>query len=200
VQPKVTESSQSTAVTLRVGFPDVDWPFLQSIYGWAALQWQAWARGSIYVTQDGPHNYVLYTAGVLELWLDGEPYFGGDYYSSRRAPLVLRLAPGEHQIDVRLLRDVRVMGGVGEPVVAVELELRKAEAEIEVDEDRVIISDVVEAHLAGRYASVPVTATDYKDVDILGVELVDVSCCWPMSNLLLIGGSGHALQLWTRSS
>lgn len=199
MQPEVTESSQSTAVNLRVGFPDVDWPFLQSIYGWAALQWQAWARGSIIVTDDGPHNYIFYTDDILEMWLDGEPYFGGDYYSFRRAPLVLRLAPGKHQLDVRLVRDVRVMGGVGEPVVEVQLELRKVEADIEVDEDRLIISDVVEGHLAGRYASLPVTATGDRDVEFLGIELADVSCRWPMLILSLIGGSGRALQLWRRS-
>jgi len=173
----VTEHTCSTAVNLRIAFPEVDWHFLQSIYGWAALQWQAWARGSIMVIGDEPHNYVLYTDGVLEFWLDGEPYFGGDYYSFRKAPLVLRLAPGKYRLDVRIVRDVRVMGGVGEPVVDVRLEIRKPVAEIEVDEEKLIIPDVVEGHLASRYASVPVRAVADRDVVILGVELVDVSLC-----------------------
>lgn len=31
-------------VELSAGFPELehDWQFLQSVYGWAALQWQGW--------------------------------------------------------------------------------------------------------------------------------------------------------------
>lgn len=134
LEPDVTASSDSASVELKVAFSDVDWRFLQSIYGWAALQWQAWARNTIRVIGDEAQNYLLYTDGVLEFWLDDELYFGGDYYTFRKAPLVLTLSPGDHHIDVRILRDVRVMGGVGEPVVEAKIELSRVDAGLQVDE------------------------------------------------------------------
>ncbi|KAL9607861.1 MAG: hypothetical protein Q9167_007265 [Letrouitia subvulpina] len=112
---------------LTVRFPDVQWLFLQSIYGWAALQWQAWARGSIGVTGANVKTIALYTDNVLEFYVDGVHYFGGDVYAIRRAPLVLHLEPGDHRIDVRVIRDVRAMGAVGEPKAEIRLEAAESQ-------------------------------------------------------------------------
>jgi len=160
---------------LEVAFPDVDWKFLQSVYGWSALQWQGWARGTVSVDGDKEQTVKLYTDGVLEFWLDGEPYFGGDYYSFRKAPVVLVLKPGQHQLDVRLVRDGRVMGSVGEPNIVLGLEFMLVTEPIEVEPHRLLMSDVIEGQLASPYASFPVRSTGVGDIKILEIVSTSVS-------------------------
>ncbi|KAI9759384.1 MAG: hypothetical protein M4579_002373 [Chaenotheca gracillima] len=129
----IDKDSTRARGTLEVGFPNVDWSALQAVYGWAALQYQAWARGTLFVSTQGSKGktalvpVALYSDQVLELWIDDTPHFGGDFYSSRRAPLVLWLTPGSHLLELRLIRDVRSMGGAWrvEPVIKVTLEARE---------------------------------------------------------------------------
>lgn len=118
-EPSTTHASAD----LSVGFDDVDWAFLQQIYGWTALQWQAWARGEIIVQTESTVTLALDAMNVLEFYIDGEHYFGGDFYGFGRVSANVRLSPGIHVIDVRLIRDVRSMGGVGSPVLDIKLEL-----------------------------------------------------------------------------
>jgi len=160
---------------LKVAFPDVDWNSLQSVYGWSALQWQGWARGTVFVDGDHAQTVKFYTDGVLEFWLDGEAYFGGDYYSFRKAPVVLVLKPGQHQLDVRLVRDGRVMGSVGEPNIVLRLEFMLVTEPIEVEPHRLLISDVIEGQLASPYASIPVRSTGVGDIEILEIVSTSVS-------------------------
>lgn len=154
---KARESTASGAkVSLRVGFPDIDWAFLQSVYGWAALQWQAWARGEIHVSGDVTQTFALYTDSILEYAVDGVRAFGGDFYSFRKAPIVLHLKPGKHIIDLRFVRDVRAMGGVGFPTIDTNLEVRVVPNGLEVASNQVIVSDVVDGRLASPYGTVTV--------------------------------------------
>lgn len=88
----------STICDLTVDFAGIDWPFLQSVYGWAALQYQAWTRGRLVVESESSRKIVLQMNHVLEFWIDDRSYFGGDFYAFRKAPLVLDLSPGEHKI------------------------------------------------------------------------------------------------------
>lgn len=148
---------------------------MKAVYGWAAHQWQAWARGGIIVDATESQNYVLYTDNVLEFCLDGEPYFGGDMYACRKAPVVLTLAPGRHQLDIRLVRDVRAMGGTVEPDMTIKLELRAAENEVELDEEHLMLSDVVDGELASPYASIPFRITGASDVEVIDVNSSEVS-------------------------
>jgi hypothetical protein len=143
-------------VSLNVDFPNVDWVALQSVYGWAALQYQAWARGQIEVKSLKPCTVLLYTESILEFYIDGRPYFGGDFYGFRRAPLVLRLTPGIHTIDVRLIRDVRAMGGVGTPEISAKIEAQLTSSLIDVPYQHTIISHVIHGSLASPYASISV--------------------------------------------
>lgn len=89
---------KSTLCDLSFGFPGIDWPFLQSVYGWSAFQYQAWARGKLTVEDETEQKVVLYTDHVIEFWVDDRPTFGGDFYAFRNAPLILHLSPGEHKI------------------------------------------------------------------------------------------------------
>src|SRR5882672_7254041 len=104
--PVATEpaaSAMRASLQLDVNFPEIDWPFAQSVYGWAALQYQAWARGYIVNHRSTTRRVTLYTDHILELWINDDHFFGGDFYAFRRAPIVLTLDPGKNVVDIRLL-------------------------------------------------------------------------------------------------
>jgi predicted esterase len=109
---------------ISVAYSSIDWRLLQDVYGWAALQWQGWARGEIIVQREDPAVVELRLSNVLEYWIDDVQYFGGDFYGFHRAPAILHLEPGIHRIDIRLVRDVRAMGGITDnPSVDVKIEM-----------------------------------------------------------------------------
>ncbi|PGH16555.1 hypothetical protein AJ79_01661 [Helicocarpus griseus UAMH5409] len=172
------DGSATAKATLDVGFPGIDWPFLRSIYGWAALQFQAWARGVITVAGSGADDgltVALFTDGLLEFWVDGELYFGGDFYTYRRAPVVVKLAAGEHVVDLRLVRDVRALGGVGEPRIrtVVEVQQRSDDEVLEFDADSLLAGEIVGGRLASPFASLIVgnnrdVWAEVTDIQIVG--------------------------------
>ena len=168
------EHSQAVEVALTVNFPDVGWHWLQQVYGWAALQYQAWARGELLVEGDESQTVLLYTDSVLEYWVDDIPYFGGDYYAYRRAPLVLYLRPGAHKIDIRIIRDVRVMGGMG-PSMSIRLKAERSPGGLAVMEKKLLVSDVVNSSLASPYASLPVRNDGNMSMEIRDIKAVSVS-------------------------
>lgn len=149
--------------------------FLQRIYGWAALQYQAWARGSFCVTGDQPQTFVLFTENLLELYVDGVHHFGGDYYAFKRAPLVLHLQPGNHSIDLRLVRDVRAMGGVGTPTIDVKLELQASTKDLNIAAGTALMPDMVNGRLASMLGSIQVRNDDVEDMEIFSVSANDTS-------------------------
>jgi predicted esterase len=109
---------------ISVDYPSIDWRLLQEVYGWAALQWQGWARGEIIVQREDPAVVTLRLTNVLEYWIDDVQYFGGDFYSFHRANPILHLEPGSHKIDIRLVRDVRAMGGITDsPSIDVKVDI-----------------------------------------------------------------------------
>jgi predicted esterase len=143
---------QRASVELTVEYPDVDWAFLQQVYGWAALQWQGWVRGEIVVQREDPITLSLDAENILEYWIDDKQYLGGDFYGFKRAPAVLHLDPGVYKIDVRLVRDVRSMGGITEnPAVNIKLELEACTDRLR-QVGRVLIADRIE-EAAGLLAS-----------------------------------------------
>ena len=159
---------------LTVDFPGVDWPFLQSVYGWAALQYQAWTRGHLNIATESPQSILLFTDHVLEFFVDDAHYFGGDFYAYRRAPLVLHLKSGVHKLDIRLVRDVRAMGGIGEPKVNVKLKVEIADGGLAIVEQKLLISDMVNKTLASPFASVPVRNEGLSWVSITKIESLTV--------------------------
>lgn len=159
------ETHQSRLV---VSFSDtVDWNLLQQVYGWAATQWQAWARTEILVGSGGTQTTLLYTQNILEYIIDGQRFFGGDFFAFRRAPAVLHLSPGRHTLEVRLVRDVRAMGGIGPPLVEVTIEAIPVEKP-GIIVGQVLISDVIDGNLASPYGSLTITNTrrDWAVVEI----------------------------------
>lgn len=127
------DSNRHGSVGLNMIFPEIDWTFMQSIYGWSALQSQAWARGSLTVIGSDPQTVALFTDGLLEFRVDGKRHFGGDYYSYRRAPIVLHLFSGQHVIDLRLIRDVRALGAIQQPNIEVLIEAKLSREWLDID-------------------------------------------------------------------
>lgn len=162
-----------------VNFPNIDWQLLQSVYGWAALQYQAWARGHLTIAASSTQSILLYTDNVLEFWVDDEQYFGGDYYAYRRAPLVLHLDPGSHNVDIRLIRDVRVMGGIGEPKTLIRLKAESSNGSLLPMGQKALIPDIANGVLASPFASVPVCNQGQNSIHILDImtSLVCPSYC-----------------------
>lgn len=170
----ISESNSESAVAvLTIDFPATDWEWLRSIYGWAAFQYQAWARGSLAVNGDLTQAIALYTDHVLEFWVDGHLYFGGDFYAYHKAPLILYLDPGPHQIDVRLVRDIRVMGGIGKPMIEIKLEAQKSRGGLALV-GKPLVPDIVDGRLASNLASISVRNEERSWVDIWGIRSVDV--------------------------
>ena len=165
-----SSSSEHVAeATLIVGFPNVDWSFLQSVYGWAALQYQAWVRGHLTIAASSAQSIVFYADNVLEFCVDNDHFFGGDYYAYRRAPLVLHLNPGSHNVDIRLIRDVRVMGGIGEPKISIKLKAESSDGSLALLGQQALMPDIVSGVLASPYASVPVRNEGRKAIEILDI-------------------------------
>jgi hypothetical protein len=165
----------SARIDLSVTFPDIDLDSLQRIYGWAALQYQAWARGFFHINADRPQTLALSTDNLLEFYLDGVHHFGGDYYAFRRAPLVLHLEPGVHSIDLRLVRDVRAMGGIGVPTIDVQLEVQVSAKRLHLVADQTLMPDMVQGRLPSMLGSLQVRNDHVHDIDILSVSANDSS-------------------------
>lgn len=181
VPPKANISGfSSNRSFLRVSYPDIDWPFLQRIYGWSATQWQAWARTNITVKAKGGDGdrsrpIQIFTDHVIELKIDGERYFGGDFFAYRRTPLILWLPPGNHLLELRLIRDVRSMGGLDtDPAVEVNIEIREALGFLELLEGSILLSDVVSGQFAMNLGSITVINTGLEDVVVDNIQAGDV--------------------------
>ncbi|KAF2710944.1 hypothetical protein K504DRAFT_475829 [Pleomassaria siparia CBS 279.74] len=170
-----TSSTASSAnASLSVSYSNVDWDFLKLVYGWAAVQYQAWARGEITVTGNETQSVILYTDAILEFRVDGVDYFGGDFYTYRKAPPVLHLTPGTHEINVRLVRDVRAFGGILKPTIDVLLDLRATSGTLELAKPGILVSDMVDGKLASPIASVTLRNTGENDIEIVSIQPVDV--------------------------
>ena len=148
---------------------------MQSIYGWAALQYQAWARGTLLVHGDSTQTIILNTVNLLEFYVDGVHHFGGDYYGYNTVPLVLHLQPGEHIIDLRLIRDVRSMGGIGKPTINVRLSASVVSRQLHLAKDNALLPDLVDGRLAGALGSITVRNDATESAYISGVSINDTA-------------------------
>lgn len=171
----ITTTSTLSKAVLNLAFPDIDFAFLRSIYGWAALQYQAWARGTLIVNGEGEQTITLHTEGLLEFFIDGENHFGGDYYFYQKVPLVLHLKPGKHTIDLRLVRDVRSMGGIGKPTVDVTITAELSAQVLTFAPHPAILPDMVDGKLAGALGSVTVRNDGREDIFVSSVSINDAA-------------------------
>ena len=119
-------------------------------------------------------SVIFYTEGILEFWIDNEPFFGGDLYAYRRAPLILQLKPGNHRVDLRLVRDVRIMGGVGKPEIVVGLEAQISALHLAIRVEKLLVPDMVGGRLASDLASIPVSNEGQEWIEIWNIMPTDV--------------------------
>lgn len=159
---------------LNVSFPAVNWAFMQSVYGWPALQYQAWARGVLEVKGSQPQTVALFGDGLLEFLVDGEPYFGGDMYQYHRAPSLVKLTPGPHTLELRLTRDVRALGGLNNAIaVMIHAELREPES-ITLYQDSLLVPELVNGRLGSRWASINVLNNEEDLMELKSVRALKV--------------------------
>ncbi|OSS47835.1 hypothetical protein B5807_06315 [Epicoccum nigrum] len=172
---KTLDSEHSANSSLSIGYSNVDWEFLKLIYGWAAVQYQAWARGELIVGGNETQNVILHTDAILEFWVNDTHYFGGDFYSYRNAPPVLRLDPGHHRIDLRLARDVRAFGGILEPTIDVVVGVEKVSGDLDLAKPGILMSDVIDGNLATPQGSISLRNSGIHAVEIVGIQPANVS-------------------------
>ena len=127
---------------------------------------------------------LLNVENVLEYWLDANHYFGGDYYAYDRAPVVLVLDPGDHVLNIRLIRDVRLFGARSPPALSVVVTATYGLDDIFINPNCYIVPDIVNGQLTGDFISVATTNTSSSDISVRAVTLHDgseVSSCMILS-------------------
>lgn len=170
------DQNSFASATSSLSFPEVDWNALQSVYGWSALQWQAWIRGTLTVRGEQELTIELSLPGILEFEFDGERHFGGDYYAFGRAPLVQKLSPGSHVLNVRVIRDVRTMGATGPPVLHLPFLANQVSASLHVLVGKELFPDVVlDRGYAGTVCSIPVRNSTDRWLEVICIVRLDVS-------------------------
>jgi hypothetical protein len=170
---KCTNTHVSSYVELTINFAEVDWTTLRSVYGWAALQYQGWARGHLDVSGAFPRRIILFTDNVLEIWLNDVRVFGGDFYGFRRAPLIATLIPGRNLIEVRLVREIRSMGGE-DSYVKVTLEAQPATDTLRILENTAVLPDLIDGKLPSAFASITVRNEGERWVEMCDCDLAQV--------------------------
>jgi hypothetical protein len=200
-------SFNSTKGVITVGFDNVDWGSIRSVYGWSGIQFQAWARGSLDICDDAETGsklitVVLHVSNVGEFWVDDAHYFGGDFYGYHRAPIVLHLAPGKHRLDVRVTHDIRNFGGMMPPRISFEVHASVSPGILVAIPESTIVSDLVEGKLVGELASIPLRNDARKWIEILELSGNDV--CEPLLDLyffleVVLGLTGYWPALWPPS-
>ena len=171
-------NGQTGIVNFHLSFGTVNWDFLRGIYGWAALQYQAWARSEITYHGRRPVKILLYPTNILEFLWNNQTIFGGDFFGFERAPVVLSLNPGRNTIRVRLIRDVRASGGDGPPTIdaLLHFSLIAPEGAI-ILPNSLILPDVINGKPVSSLASITVCNARTKSIvisriiDDNGVEL-----------------------------
>jgi hypothetical protein len=118
---------------IPVSFPDVNWEILEKAFGWSALQFQSWVRGTIHAHKDG--RYGIWIGSAVEFYLDGIYHDVGNLYDSDvvqygRGGLFLDLTSGEHTLEIRVVNDIRAFGGQVPPKVDVQVALRTVGEEL----------------------------------------------------------------------
>lgn len=162
-----------------MSFPEVNWKFLQSVYGWSGLQYQAWARGFLEVRQPNGQTIAIFASGLLEFSVDSKRHFGGDFYNHHQVPVILYLSQGQHAVDLRLIRDVRAMGATGEPNIAVGVEVEERPGLISIDQESLLVSDTTQERLGSGWASINVQNNMAEGMKVLSVASPDVGSQLP---------------------
>ncbi|KAL1607567.1 hypothetical protein SLS59_002536 [Nothophoma quercina] len=131
-------------------------------------------RPQLTVGGNETQHVILHTDAILEFWINNTHFFGGDYYSYRNAPPVLHLEPGRHQVDLRLVRDVRAFGGILEPTIDVVVSIEQVSGSLGLVKPGILMSDVIDGKLATPHGSVVLRNSGPHDIEITGIHAANV--------------------------
>jgi hypothetical protein len=159
---------------LDVSFPEIDWNSTQAVYGWSALQYQAWARGTLNIGHWAPQSVAMFTSGLLEIVIDGKRHFGGDFYDYGTVPIILDLSPGDHVVELRLIRDVRASGAIGEPTIVVSLAAEVRNEPLSVDKESLLLPDMCRGKLGAPWASINLHNNIADRIEVLAISSIGV--------------------------
>ena len=180
-------------VNAKFAFPNVDWQQLQQTYGWPALQYQAWTRTTFTTPNHSTEKYGIHIKNVLEYWVDDEHYFGGDFYSFGRAPLVSQLTPGPHTLELRLIYDIRAMGAAVNPEILADISFIPTDGYVTAIESSLLLPDVVEGRFASRYAGVLLTSHAEETVSNFKVSSSDGNVVAKTEEVRIVPGQTRQL-------
>ncbi|KAK4907464.1 hypothetical protein LTR66_017640, partial [Elasticomyces elasticus] len=119
---------------------------MQFVYGWSAQQYSTWIRGVINNHSPDAQKVEVWPSSILEYEINGKRIFGGDYYSFGRAS---QLQPGENIVNIRLIRDVRAMGGMEIPLIEASMRINTVEDELKVMKNSIIAPEIYDGRIAG---------------------------------------------------
>lgn len=162
----IKQTSTGVNIDWTIDFPDIDWNFLQQVYGWTIVQYQAWIRGIVINRSSHEQLTALTLNQVLEYWVNNDHYFGGDFLGLERAPQLVRLQPGENVIEIRLIRDVRSMGGIGHTHINPSLKIAPAHEGLSIVENSLVAPEIFDGRLASPYVGVTLHNTHDVAVEI----------------------------------
>lgn len=163
--------------TLRFEFKDViNWQEQQAIYGWAGLQFQAWARGWIEVEELS--RVKVEVSGAVEFFI-GSQKFLGDVYGYNTAPVLVSIPKGRTRIDIMVAGDIRATGGKLPPSIKTVVRVLAAQEGLTLDERSWKIPDAVpggegEGIFAGEFGTISVMNEGFILVDIIAIEGANV--------------------------
>ena len=166
----VGEASKKCSASIRVDFDTVNWSLVQKVYGWSVTQCQAWVRGTLELSHPNNQPIELLLDGVLEFEVDGVPYFGGDMNGLRKAPVILHLDPGTHRLDIRLIHDVRSMGGIKEPILKAQIQASICKEALDIDADKVVAPEIVNGRLPSSWSSIPVRNSSRRLIEVTRIK------------------------------
>lgn len=95
-----------------IDFSNIRWKETAVPFGWSIEQYQAWARGTLTVSE--PIQLFVQVSGASEFYINNKRYHG-DCYSYNTTHHIIQFEKGKHTIDVRMVHDVRMFGGGKEP-------------------------------------------------------------------------------------
>ncbi|CAG8618148.1 11376_t:CDS:10, partial [Acaulospora colombiana] len=157
------------------------WKFNRVPLGWAANQFQMWARGYFDLFPEVKNEsetipILIQCQPVGDFYVDDRRLFG-DWYGYEKSWHVLRLRPGRHVINVRLVNEIRIFGGNVPPALGFQCFMRKLREDktaMMLLDNTVLVPDMIDGNLAGKYMSIALLNThEERWITVHNVNVVD---------------------------
>ncbi|KAH1696449.1 hypothetical protein KXW95_001455 [Aspergillus fumigatus] len=132
----------------------------------------AWARGSLNTGHWAPQSVAIFTSGLLEIVIDGKRHFGGDFYNYGTVPIIIDLSTGDHAVELRLVRDVRASGAIGEPTIVVSLAAEIRNEPLSADNESLLLPDMCLGKLGTPWASINLHNNIADRITILAISSI----------------------------